>query len=154
MNVLIGIGNPLRGDDGVGPWIADHFREEGWLSLNCGTAPENFTAVIRRAAPDLLLIVDAADIGLPPGEFRVVDPSQIEDVSIGTHQLPITHLMEYLKNSVNTIIFVGIQPAGISDEEQISAEAKAGAETLMQVLREGSIKKIPRLGDERSAILS
>jgi len=147
MNVLIGIGNPLRGDDGVGPWIADHFQEEGWLSLNCGTAPENFTAVIRRAAPDLLLIVDAADIGLPPGEFRVVDPSRIEDVSIGTHQLPLTHLMEYLKNSVNRIVFVGIQPARISDEERISAEVKAGAETLMHVIREGTIAKIPRLGD-------
>ena len=147
MNVLIGIGNALRGDDGVGPWIADHFQEEGWLSLNCGTVPENFTAVIRRAAPDLLLIVDAADIGLPPGEFRVVDPSRIEDVSIGTHQLPLTHLMEYLKNSANAIVFVGIQPAKVLDEECISAEVKTGAETLMQDLREGTIAKIPHLGD-------
>ncbi len=105
MKVLMGIGNPLRGDDGVGPWIADHFRAEGWLSLNCGIAPENFTSVIRREAPDFLVLVDAADIRLSPGEYRIVEPSRLEDVSIGTHQLPLTHLMKYLRDIVGIIFF-------------------------------------------------
>jgi hydrogenase 3 maturation protease len=145
MKVLLGIGNSLRGDDGVGPWIADHFQADGWLSFNCGTAPENFTSVIRRTAPDLLVLVDAADIGLPAGEFRVVEPSRIEDVSIGTHQLPLTHLVEYLKDTVGVIVFVGIQPGRVVDGEGISVEVRKGAEALMRVLREGSLGEIPSL---------
>lgn len=44
-NILLGIGNPLSGDDGVGIYVAEQFKKEGWISISCGTAPENFTGV-------------------------------------------------------------------------------------------------------------
>ena len=33
--------------------------------------PENFTSVIRRAAPKTVVIVDSAEMGIKPGEFRI-----------------------------------------------------------------------------------
>ena len=66
-NILLGIGNPLNGDDGAGIYVAEQFRKDGWISLSCGTAPENFTGIIRKAHPDCLVLVDAAALGLSPG---------------------------------------------------------------------------------------
>ena len=67
VRMLLGIGNPLHGDDGVGNYVASRFRARGWNSIDCGTMPENFTAVVRRHHPEILVLVDATDLGLPLG---------------------------------------------------------------------------------------
>lgn len=41
-------------------------------AFNGGTAPENVTAPIRRAAPSLLLIIDAAAKVFPAGSIRII----------------------------------------------------------------------------------
>ena len=35
MNLLVGIGNVIRLDDGLGPYMAQHFNAEGWQTLDC-----------------------------------------------------------------------------------------------------------------------
>jgi len=143
MRILMGVGNDLLGDDGVGIYIADRFVAKGWRTLSCGTAPENFTSVIRREQPEILLIVDAAEMGLSPGEFRIVMESDIEDVSIGTHQLPLSHLITYLRSSVTEIIFIGIQPRTVEMGAEMSADVKEGAALLMRILESGRFADIP-----------
>jgi hydrogenase 3 maturation protease len=145
MRILMGVGNELLGDDGVGTYIADRFVAEGWRTLSCGTAPENFTSIIRRERPEILLIVDAADMGLSPGEFRIVIESAIEDVSIGTHQLPLSHLITYLRSYATHIIFIGIQPRTVEMGAEMSAEVKEGASKLIKVLESGCFADIPVL---------
>jgi len=68
--ILLGIGNELRGDDGIGPYVADNLFDDDWLVLNCGTAPGNFTQVVKRHKPELVVMVDAAEMGLQPGQYR------------------------------------------------------------------------------------
>ncbi len=143
MKILMGIGNELRRDDGVGMYVARKFREEGWQTLECATVPENFTGIVRRARPELLLIVDAADMGLEPGVVRIIPPEKIRDVGIGTHQISIEHLIRFLQDDAGKIVFIGIQPADTGDGEGISAGVLAGAEWLMQAVRDSAILKIP-----------
>jgi hydrogenase 3 maturation protease len=143
MRILMGVGNELLGDDGVGIYIADRFVAEGWHTIRCGTAPENFTSVIRREQPELVVIVDAAGMGLTPGAFRVIREADIGDVSIGTHQLPLSHLITYLRNSATEIIFIGIQPRTVEMGAELSADVKEGAAVLMRVLESGRFADIP-----------
>ena len=73
MIVVLGVGNSLHGDDGAGPAVAAGVAAlglPGIAAYDCGTAPENFTGVVRRAGPDLLVIVDAAEMGLQAGSVR------------------------------------------------------------------------------------
>jgi hydrogenase 3 maturation protease len=142
MNVLLGIGNSLLGDDGVGNYIASRFRQPGWTVYDCGTVPENFTSPVRKAHPGILLLVDAAEMGLPAGEFRVVPPESIADVSIGTHSLPLTHLIDYLAPDAGRILFVGIQPASMAMGQGLSPAVRNGAERLMDLIRTGSVDEI------------
>jgi hydrogenase 3 maturation protease len=143
MNILFGVGNPLSGDDGIGNYTAEKFHADGWTVYDCGTVPENFTSLVRKTRPPLLVIVDAADLGLSPGEFRVVPEEYIEDVSIGTHQLPLTHVIEFLKECTGEIIFIGIQPRSLVFGTDLSSEAISGADRLIGVLEEDAIDTIP-----------
>ncbi|MBU2565715.1 MAG: hydrogenase maturation peptidase HycI [Candidatus Thermoplasmatota archaeon] len=145
MNILMGIGNVLKGDDGIGCYIAKNLEEKNWLSLDCGTAPENFTSVIRKNKPEILVIVDAADMGIDAGVFRIVSEEKIENIGISTHNMPLSFLINYLKDSANRIIFIGIQPKTIRDSDKISEKLKKSAEQLKEILREGRFEEIETL---------
>ena len=82
MNVLMGIGNELKGDDGIGNVIAREFSAPGWKAIACETVPENFTSVIRRERPELLVIVDATDMGLNPGEIRIIPEGRLNSINV------------------------------------------------------------------------
>jgi hydrogenase 3 maturation protease len=134
MNMLMGVGSTLRRDDGVGVYVARRLRHEAWTSLDCGTAPENFTAVVRREHPGLLVIVDAADMGLPPGEIRRIPPERIRDAGIGTHQLPLTHLVHFLADAADRILIIGIQPADTDDGEGMTHVVRDAADRLIVLI--------------------
>jgi hydrogenase 3 maturation protease len=145
-NILLGIGNPLNGDDGAGIYVAGRFRKEGWISVACGTAPENFTGTIRKTRPLCLVLVDAAAMGLSPGEFRIIPRHKIVEVSIGTHQLPLSLLIDFLSDAAGRIVLIGIQPDRVVAGEEISPRVREGAERLVQVLSSGELDRIAVLG--------
>jgi len=142
MDILMGIGNTLRCDDGIGPYIAQHVQGGSFLPLDCGTAPENFTSVVRKSRPGLLLLIDAADMGLLAGEFRTIQKEHINDVSIGTHQMPLSYLIDFLSDSCKKIIFIGIQPGTIADGESLSGEVRAGAGLLIGLIEKRAFETI------------
>lgn len=142
VRMLLGVGNPLHGDDGVGNYVASRFHARGWNAIDCGTMPENFTALVRRHRPEILILVDASDLGLPPGEFRIIGEDQIEDVSIGTHNLPLSLLMGYLSEHAEQVIFIGIQPGVLSEGGELSPEVTRGADHLIALLRQNRIREI------------
>ena len=144
-NILLGIGNPLNGDDGAGIYVAGQFRKEGWISLACGTAPENFTGIIRKTRPSCLVLVDAAAMGISTGEYRIIPRDKIEDVSMGTHQIPLSLLIDFLSDTVERIILIGIQPERTGTGEEISLPVRKGADRLLHVLSTGELDRIPVL---------
>ncbi len=144
-NILLGIGNPMNGDDGVGIYVAEQFRMDGWIPLACGIAPENFTGIIRKIRPSCLVLVDAADMGLSPGEYRIIPQQRIADVSMGTHQLPLSLLIDFLSDAAGQIILIGIQPERARTGSEISLPVRGGADRLVHVLASGGLDRIPVL---------
>lgn len=144
-NILLGIGNPMNGDDGAGIYVAEQFRMDGWIPLACGTAPENFTGIIRKIRPPCLVLVDAADMGLSPGEYRIIPRQRIADVSMGTHQLPLSLLIDFLSDAAGQIILIGIQPERARTGSEISQPVRGGADRLVHVLSSGGLDRIPVL---------
>lgn len=112
--VILTVGNSMMGDDGAGPLLADLLTREpapGWTLIDGGTAPENVAHEIQALAPARVLIVDAADMGLAPGELRLIDEGQIADLFIvTTHNLPLSFLIERLRETVDEVLFLGVQP--------------------------------------------
>jgi hydrogenase 3 maturation protease len=104
----------MMGDDGAGPLLAEMCaaRPVGeWVVIDGGSAPENDIVAIRELRPDRLLIVDATDMGLNPGEIRLVDPDDIAEMfMMTTHNMPLNYLIDQLQEDVGEVIFLGIQP--------------------------------------------
>lgn len=139
MNALLGIGNPRHGDDALGPVFARAFRHPDWRCLAAETAPENFTGLIRRLRPELLLLLDAADMGLPPGSLRRLDPSQLHARDFGTHAPSLAQLADFLSDCAGRIVILGIQPATIQPRARLSPPVRATLRSLARSLAQNQI---------------
>ena len=147
MNVLLGIGNFDKGDDGVGSYVARHLNAEGWMGIECGTAPENFTGVVRQQSPERIVMVDATDMGLAPGAIRRIARDQVEDVGIGTHMLPLYHLIDYLAEVTTDIVLIGIQPKSVGYGEPLCEEVQAAAEAVAEFVATDRMDEIEPIAD-------
>jgi len=143
--LIICIGNRDGGDDAIGPYIADKLKQEecDLIVLDCGTVPENFTSVVKRHNPKNLIIIDAVEMSLNAGEMRIVPKEKIGVMHISTHGIPISVLINYLKQYVEDITFIGIQPETMSGE--ISKDVKKSGERLVELIKNKKIDQIKML---------
>lgn len=134
---ILGIGSTLRSDDAAGMYFIELFGElvqrDDVLLIAGSTAPENFTGVIKDFAPDKLFIVDAAHMGLLPGETKMVPACDIAGVSFSTHMLPLPVMLKYLESEACCdVIFIGIQPKCTDQGFSMSDEVKKGTKRLVE----------------------
>lgn len=143
--MLMGLGNICRGDDGIGSFIAQNFQSDDWLVLDCGTTPENFTSLVKKSQPEYLVIVDAAQMNLEPGEFRVIPSERIDKFYLTTHNIPLSLLISYLDEWVGKTILIGIQPERMEDFQRISERVQDSARNIIEILRGKSFQELEEL---------
>jgi hydrogenase 3 maturation protease len=129
------VGNELRGDDGFGPLLAARLAERGAPAIDAGSAPEMQSSRIRRFAPDLLLIADAADLGLPPGSLRLLAEDEIQAGATGTHDPSLRMLLDFLRaDLVFETRVLAVQPSSVAFGAPLSAAVAAAIERSMRCL--------------------
>jgi len=127
---VLGIGNPLRADDAAGVLVARGLAESrltrdlnSVLVVDAGHAPENRTAELRRFAPEIVILIDAAELGEEPGEIRWIGIDEIDGMSASTHTLPLSMLAKYLTFDLGCeVLILGIQPRSTEYDGIVSAE--------------------------------
>jgi hydrogenase 3 maturation protease len=134
------IGNPQGGDDAVGPYIARKLKELNIDIIDCGTTPENYTSVVKQINPKKLIIIDAADMGLKPGKIRIVPKEKIGVMTISTHGIPTSVLMNYLEKYIKEVILIGIQPQNMSGE--MTTKIKEKARFLVESIKDKKINTL------------
>ena len=144
MIMIWGIGNVLHGDDAAGPTVAERIAAlsiPGVLSVNCETTPENYIGLAQKKTPEMLLIVDALDMGLPAGSIRRVDPKDCAGIAFSSHGIPVPLLLDLLPKNISVRI-LGIQPADASPFSEVSpsvADAIDRVCTLIEAEETGHI---------------
>ena len=93
--IILGVGNELKSDDGVGPFIINKLKEENiesndLLFINAETVPENFTGKIRKENPTHLIIVDACLMDSEPGDMQIVNKYEFANIGISTHSMSLS----------------------------------------------------------------
>ena len=131
--IVIGIGNPLRGDDGIGPaviaWLREHELPPDVEAIDGGTAGLDLVSMWmghRRA-----ILVDAANMKRAPGEWMRFTPDTVQlkdnDLQFSLHNAGLTEALALgaaLGTLPDEVIVYGVQPAsidwsaGLSDEMQ------------------------------------
>jgi hydrogenase 3 maturation protease len=120
--VILGVGNPLKGDDAAGLLCAEQLMKSvprkakpSVKVLRAYDVPENYTGVIRKFKPARVLIVDAALAGLKPGEVFILEKEKIAIEEISSHKIPLMVLISYLEMSIGCKVTVlGIQAKDLS----------------------------------------
>lgn len=112
--MILGIGNEIRGDDGLGSILAQKLSiiENKNITVFDGkSVPENFTGAIKREIPSHILLLDAVEMNEEPGHIRLVMKEEIAKYSVSTHAMPLSFLIKYLESTTSAeIMLLGIQP--------------------------------------------
>lgn len=139
--VLAGIGNPIRSDDYVGLKIVENLRSKipsNICLLECETVPESFLLEIEEFHPTHVLLVDAALLGLSPGQAKLVELGQVAEFSaVTTHVLPLNIFCEYIKRTTGAkIALLLIEPQNMAFGEGLTKKLQESSETLTEILVE------------------
>jgi len=141
--LIIGVGNPLMGDDGIGVAVAERLAGE---DLPAGVRVVE-AGVIGLALLDLwenvarVWLVDAVRMGLEPGSCRWLDKGAIGDMegdALDAHAgltatLQLAMALERLPRDFRLL---GVEPAAVERRMGISEAGRRGLETALRELRQ------------------
>jgi hydrogenase maturation protease len=125
---VLGIGNPLCGDDGIGIRIIQEMRNSGMDKtidlIDGGTAPDLFSLLDEKL--EKLIIVDALKGGKKPGSiYRLVitDENIAEESPASLHGLGVLDSLKMMKRldlHRPEVIILGIEPVDTSHSLKLS----------------------------------
>ena len=158
--LVLGCGNALFGDDGFGPAVAQCLQARRDLPdevcvIDAGTSVREilFDVVLSETRPRKVIIVDAMDKGLKPGElFRpaidAVPLKKLDNFSI--HQLPTSNLLRELRDLCGVeveLIACQVQhiPESVSPglSPPVEAEVSKAAEMILREFESLKAELVP-----------
>ncbi len=139
--IVLGVGNELKCDDGVGPFVIKKLKEENiennnLMFINAETVPENFTGKLRKENPTHIIIVDACLMDGQPGDMKIVNKYDFSNIGISTHSMSLSFFVRYLeKDNDFRIIFVGIEPESMDYSENLTENVEKAAYEFIDTLK-------------------
>ena len=139
--IILGVGNELKSDDGVGPFIIAKLKQEkiendNLIFIDAETVPENFTGKIRKEKPTHLIIVDACLMDSQPGDMKIVNKNDFAEIGISTHSMSLSFFVRYLeKDTEINIIFVGIEPETMDWGDRPTDKVEKAADEFIENLK-------------------
>ena len=144
--LVLGIGNTLLSDEGIGIHVINYLRQQypapdGVTYLDGGTL--SFTLASEIEDADHLIVVDAAQIGKPPGSVTCLTGSEM-DTFLGTtkrsvHEVGLLDLLD-IARLTDTLpanrALIGIQPEVMDWGEQPTAAVSSAIPAAAKYIRD------------------
>ncbi|MFO7947595.1 MAG: hydrogenase maturation protease, partial [Armatimonadota bacterium] len=132
--LVVGVGNPIRGDDAAGMRLARKLAQTyGYELLECEDVPEKWLREMRISQAGTVLFVDAAQMNEEPGTIRLIEVNRLGDVVVGTHNNSLRVVGEFLmKMADKEVLFLGIQPLDIGFGRPVSDAVKKAIESFFE----------------------
>jgi len=144
--LVLGLGNVLLGDDGVGPALVERVRElfSGMEEVDCMDGGTQGLALLGHlAGREALIILDALAAGKAPGEVSVLAKSELLGVgalrSTTAHESNAGELLEaahLLGELPEQVFLVGVQPERLRTELGLSPSVAAAFPSAIACARE------------------
>jgi len=124
--LILGVGNPLFGDDGFGPAVVEELESRGRVPsfaavLDVGTGVREilFDLILSPERPKEVIIIDALDCGREPGEIfkvKVDEVPKLKSHDFSLHIAPSLNLLQELRDSAKVkVTILAAQPEPIPD---------------------------------------
>jgi hydrogenase maturation protease len=150
--IVLGIGNLLRRDDGIGVRVIEALRERYALPpsvalVDGGTAGFGLLSLIEGA--DNLIVVDAVQAGDKPGSVFVFAPDEVpapETPQLSLHEIGLLEVLTVLEAASGKrpkTVIIGVEPQDISPwEPQLTSTVQATVLKVMELV----LDELGRLG--------
>ena len=130
--LVVGYGNPLRTDDGVGPAVASRLTADPRLAdVDIRTGHQLTPELALDASRASLLVLVDADAGEPPGEVAVrrLEPTELAGTAWTHHLDPsgLVGLAHELWGSAPPVVVVSVGPVSLKLGEELTPPVAAAA---------------------------
>ncbi|UCE23618.1 MAG: HyaD/HybD family hydrogenase maturation endopeptidase [Candidatus Zixiibacteriota bacterium] len=141
---ILGAGNILMGDDGVGVHVVNAMKEQGGLPdgvelIDAGTATLDVLGMLEGV--EHLIIIDAVKSGAAPGTIYRFSPDEVSETSsrkVSLHQISLLETLNASKMlGVNPprVTIVGIEPKTIAVGNCLSKEVANRIPKIIDTIR-------------------
>ena len=135
--LIVGIGNTLKGDDGVGIVLLQLLKDKvDAVFMDCGIAPENYLGKMVEINPQIIIVIDAVELHEIPGTMQIIEASELVEGGLSTHSLSPGLFIDYLQNMLSTVrVFIlAVQPKKCSFGEGLSTEVSEAVTNFVNSL--------------------
>ena len=146
--VVLGLGNILHSDDGVGPQAIGRLRQDprvldGVSLIEGGTLGLELLTYIWDCS--YLLVLDAVDVGQPPGTLVRMSSQELQALpgQGSVHQLGVADLLVALRilaNRTPEVVLLGVQPASTEWGTELSPAVAA----VLPALADAAVAEVSR----------
>ena len=142
---VVGVGNIFLGDDGFGVEVATRMKRrptpEGVRVEDYGIRGVHLAYELLEGSYDLVILVDALDLGEEPGVISVFEPELDGDAEVlpDAHDLDpasVMGLLAGLGGAVGRMLVVGCQPSAVEEQMGLSAPVAAAVDEAIRVVDE------------------
>ncbi|HXZ69271.1 MAG TPA: hydrogenase maturation protease [Streptosporangiaceae bacterium] len=146
--LVLGVGRPDRGDDAVGPAVAERAMELVPPGVTVVQRVEPAELIDTWAGAGLVVVTDAVRSGQPPGTVHVLHachgPLPVRTGAGGTHGLGLAEVIELgraLRRLPPELVVVGVEAQQFGLGEPMSPQVRAcvelAAKAVAEVVRTG-----------------
>ena len=137
---ILGVGNLLTGDDGVGVHVIRELKKryrfpDNVRLIDGGTMGLDLLPFLEDI--DRLIIIDAVNLKKPPGTIEIIDGERLPAIlnsKLSVHQIGLSDLLFAIRMKelpLKEICLIGIQPESMETGIELSERIKAGINTLL-----------------------
>ncbi len=141
---MIGLGNPLRGDDGIGCRVIEELARQELPShvelLDGGAVGLGLLDLLE--GRERVIVVDAAEMGREPGQIVRFTPDEVSLTpsadAFSFHEAGLGDtlaLADALGRTLPEMVIFGVQPAEIAWREGLSRPVEAALPALLEAVR-------------------
>lgn len=143
--LVVGLGNPLMGDDGVGIYVIRQLAvsplPQHVQVADCGTDVLKLMTYLEEQ--NLVVFIDAVDGAAQPGTIFRMNKSQLfgfNGTSKSAHMLSVIDSLKLLDKMHEAfgkaeIDFFGIQPESVARQDGLSESVQQSADKVIQIIR-------------------
>ena len=130
--LLLGVGNRLRGDEGLGCFLVNRLKGKVNIPLiDGGTLPEKNLGFLEASHADLVLVAVAADVpDTASGDITLIDLDQLPAMKVKTRSADLSLLFRFIpQKSRPEVLLIAVQPdnqmqnrKGVSDSVRVALD--------------------------------
>jgi len=154
---ILGIGNVLQKDDGIGVYAATYLQKNYTFTpeieiINGGVEGINLFSVVERS--DTLLILDSIELGDEPGSIYLIPSHELGGHGLnsgGAHEIGVLQVLDMLELQGKPLPYttvLGIIPHHITFEMDLSSTLKEAFEGYINValkfLKDAGVEVVPK----------